>query len=185
MWMLPYARSILRDEFGKESTISVSNPTTFGQATERARKRINKLLEQHGLEVTSIVTPRPRFSAEYEELIELRNQTENELSVIGSNLQRAETERSRRLAEVDRDQNKIMQEKRAEPRGGAGHRGGGPDRDPPRGRHRPRSSKVAAGQAALSADRQRAVELKGQLEAQYTAQARPRSTRSGSSRSSG
>ena len=28
-----HARSILRDEFGRESTISVSNPTTFGQAT--------------------------------------------------------------------------------------------------------------------------------------------------------
>ena len=71
-------------------------------------------MTKHGLEVTSIVTPRPRFSNEYEELIESRNQTENELSVIDSNLQRAETERSRRLAEVDRDQNKIMQEKRAE-----------------------------------------------------------------------
>jgi hypothetical protein len=168
MWMLPYARSILRDEFGKESTISVSNPTTFGQATERARKRINGLLEEHGLEVTSIVTPRPRFSAEYEELIELRNQTENELSVIGSNLQRAETERSRRLAEVDRDQNKIMQEKRA------GHEAAlatavAAQTETHRAVDSEKISKVAAGQASLSADRQRAVELTGQLDAQYTA----------------
>ena len=152
MWMLPYARSILRDEFGKESTISVSNPTTFGQATERARTRINELLTKHGLEVTSIVTPRPRFSNEYEELIESRNQTENELSVIDSNLQRAETERSRRLAEVDRDQNKIMQEKRAELEAALA-----------------KIEKVAGGEASLSASRQRAIELKGQLQAQYEA----------------
>ncbi len=166
MWMLPYARSILRDEFGKESTISVSNPTTFGQATERARRRINELLTKHGLEVTSIVTPRPRFSPAYEELIESRNQTENELSVIDSNLQRAGTERSRRLAEVDRDQNKVMQEKRAALEGQLAtsvasqtetHRAVDADK----------VEKVGGGQASLSAARQRAVELKGQLDAQY------------------
>src|SRR5256885_8853375 len=58
-WMLPYARSILRDEFGRESTIGVSNPTTFHTAEERAKQRLNKLLGEHGVEVTSIVTPRP------------------------------------------------------------------------------------------------------------------------------
>jgi membrane protease subunit HflC len=64
-WMLPYARSILRDEFGLESTISVSNPASFGEAEARAKRRLNKLLGQFGIEVTSIVTPRPRFSKEY------------------------------------------------------------------------------------------------------------------------
>jgi len=167
MWMSPYARSILRDEFGRESTISVSNPTTFGQATERARTRINELLTKHGLEITSIVTPRPRFSDEYENLIEARNQTDNELSVIGSNLARAATDRTRRLAEVDRDQNKIMQEKRAGLEAALAtavatqtqtHR----EVDPYK------IEKVASGQAALSAARQTALERKGQLDAQFT-----------------
>src|ERR1043165_6964917 len=99
-WMLPYARAILRDEFVGESTISVSNPTSFAQAEDRARKRLNKLLGEHGIEVTSIVTPRPRFSKEYEDLIEARNQTENQLAVIDSELQRARTERDRKLAEA-------------------------------------------------------------------------------------
>ena len=168
MWMVPYARSILRDEFGKESTISVSNPTTFGQATERARTRINELLMKHGLEVTSIVTPRPRFSNEYEELIESRNQTENELAVIDSNLQRAETERSRRLAEVDRDQNKIMQEKRAALEAEMATAVAA-QTETHRAVDTAKIEKVAAGEAALSASRQRAVELKGQLDAQYEA----------------
>ena len=97
MWMKPYARSILRDEFGRESTISVSDPTRFGEATGRAKDRLNALLEKHGVEVTSIVTPRPRFKDEYETLIESRNETENQQSVIASELQRAETDRARRL----------------------------------------------------------------------------------------
>lgn len=168
MWMVPYARSILRDEFGKESTISVSNPTTFGQATERARTRINELLMKHGLEVTSIVTPRPRFSNEYEELIESRNQTENELAVIDSNLQRAETERSRRLAEVDRDQNKVMQEKRAAMEAEMATAVAA-QTETHRAVDTTKIEKVAAGEASLSAARQRAVELKGQLDAQYQA----------------
>jgi len=166
MWMLPYARSILRDEFGKESTISVSNPTTFGQATERARRRINELLSKHGLEVTSIVTPRQRFSQAYEELIESRNQTENELSVIDSNLQRAATERSRRLAEVDRDQNKAMQEKRAGLEGALATAVAS-QTETHRAVDTAKVEKVGSGQAMLSASRQRAVELKGQLDAQY------------------
>lgn len=168
MWMSPYARSILRDEFGRESTISVSNPTTFGQATERARKRINDLLTKHGLEVTSIVTPRPRFSDEYEELIESRNQTDNELSVIGSNLARAATDRTRRIAEVDRDQNKIMQEKRAALETELAT-SVATQTQTRREVDTFKIEKVATGQAALSAARQTAIELKGQLDAQYTA----------------
>jgi hypothetical protein len=167
MWMSPYARSILRDEFGRESTISVSNPTTFGQATERARKRINELLTKHGLEVTSIVTPRPRFSEEYENLIEARNQTDNELSVIGSNLARAATDRTRRLAEVDRDQNKIMQEKRAALETTLAT-SVATQTQTRREVDTYKIEKVATGQASLSASRQTAIELKGQLDAQYT-----------------
>jgi membrane protease subunit HflC len=166
MWMSPYARSILRDEFGRESTISVSNPTTFGQATERARKRINDLLTKHGIEVTSIVTPRPRFSEEYENLIEARNQTDNELSVIGSNLARAATDRTRRIAEVDRDQNKIMQEKRAALETGLAT-SVATQTQTRREVDTFKIEKVATGQASLSASRSKAIELKGQLDAQY------------------
>lgn len=166
MWMAAYARSILRDEFGYEDTISVSNPTTFGQATERARKRINELLVKHGVEVTSIVTPRPRFSDEYEELIESRNQTENELSVINSNLERAVTERSRQLAEVDRDQNKIIQEKRAALETALAT-AVSTQVSTRREVDTYKVEKFGAGQASLSAARQTALELQGQLEAQY------------------
>jgi hypothetical protein len=165
-WMLPYARAILRDEFGRESTISVSNPTSFGQAEDRARRRINQLLGEHGIEVTSIVTPRPRFSKEYEDLIEARNQTENQLSVIDSELSRAKTERDRKLAEVERDQNKVIQTKRAELETQLATAVTAQVET-----HRQvdtyKIEKLAAGQASRSASVGRAQELKGQLEAQY------------------
>ena len=165
-WMLPYARSILRDEFGRESTIGVSNPTTFGEAESRAKSRLNKLLNEHGIEVTSIVTPRPRFSKEYEDLIEARNTAENQLAVIDSELQRAKTERDRKLAEVERDQNKVIQTKRAELEGQLATAVTTNTQT-----HREVDSykidKVAAGEAAKSAAKSQATELKGQLEAEY------------------
>ncbi|HEY0483020.1 MAG TPA: SPFH domain-containing protein [Kofleriaceae bacterium] len=165
-WMLPYARAILRDEFGRESTISVSNPTSFAQAEGRAKQRLNKLLGEHGIEVTSIVTPRPRFSKEYEDLIEARNQTENQLAVIDSELQRAKTERDRKLAEVERDQNKIVQTKRAELENTLATAVTAQVQT-----HREvdtyKIEKVAAGQAARSASKGKADELKGQLDAEY------------------
>src|SRR3954470_1976237 len=165
-WMLPYARSILRDEFGRESTISVSNPTSFAEAEGRAKKRLNALLGQHGIEVTSIVTPRPRFSKEYEDLIESRNQTENQLAVIDSELSRAKTERDRKLAEVERDQNKVIQTKRADLEAALATAVTQSTQI-----HREVDSykidKVAVGEAAKSAAKSQAFELKGQLLAEY------------------
>src|SRR5262249_35824717 len=121
---------------------------------------------EHGIEVTSIVTPRPRFSKEYEDLIESRNQTENQLAVIDSELQRAQTERDRKLAEVERDQNKIIQTKRAELESQLAtavttqtQTHGEVDTY--------KIEKVASGQAARSAAKSKSDELKGQLAAEY------------------
>jgi hypothetical protein len=113
-WITPYARAILRDEFGRESTITVSDPSNYGAAATRAQARLNEFLEPHGITVTQMVTPRPKFNADYEFLIEERNRLRNELEVIRSNLERAETDRQRILSEVDRDENKKIQERRAE-----------------------------------------------------------------------
>jgi hypothetical protein len=165
-WMLPYARSILRDEFGRESTISVSNPTSFAQAEERAKTRLNTLLGEHGIEVTSIVTPRPRFAKEYEDLIEARNQTENQLAVIDSELARAKTERDRKLAEVERDQNKIVQTKRAELENQLAT-AVTTQVQTKRETDTYKIEKFAAGQAARSASQSSSEQLKGQLGAQY------------------
>ncbi|PCC66703.1 membrane protease subunit HflC [Nannocystis exedens] len=167
-WMRPYARAILRDEFGRESTISVSNPTKFGEATERAKSRLNELLGVHGVIVTQIVTPRPQFNDEYEKLIEERNKLGNQLEVIKSNLAAAETSRERRLAEVNRDQNRQIQEKRTELESALATAIAA-QADATREADTYKISKVAEGQAALSAAKQQAAELRGQLEAVYRA----------------
>ncbi|MCE9578819.1 MAG: hypothetical protein K8W52_37185 [Deltaproteobacteria bacterium] len=166
MWMVPYARSILRDEFGLLSTITVSNPAKFGEATEKARKRLNDLLNPHGIEIVSIVTPRPHFSPEYEALIEARNQTENQLTVIDSELQRAATDRQRQLAEVERDQNKIIQEKRAALENQLATAQTAQIQTK-REVDSYKIDKIAAGQAALSGAQQTAEALTGQLAAQF------------------
>jgi len=165
-WMRPYARALLRDEFGRESTISVSNPAKFGEATNRARTHLNEHLVRHGLEVTQIVTPRPRFSEQYEELIEARNGAENQLAVIASELTRAETDRQRQLAEVDRDQNRIIQEKKASFETSLAQ-AVTQKAQTEQSVDTLRIEKIGQGQAALSATESQARELRGQLEAEY------------------
>ncbi len=165
-WMKPYARSILRDEFGRESTITVSNPANFEGAKERAKKRMNELLAPHGLEVMSIVTPLPHFTDEYESLIESRNQTENQLAVIDSELLRAVTDRQRQLAEVMRDQNQKIQEKRAALENQLAQALTAQTQTK-RESDAYRIDKVAAGEAALSGSQRTAEELLGQLAAEY------------------
>lgn len=168
-WMRPVARSILRDEFGRESTISVSNPANFGAATERARARLNELLEPHGVTVTQVVTPRPRFSEEYEDLIESRNEAENQLAVISSELARAETDRRRRLAEVERDQNRMTQTRRAELEAELAT-AKTTQANTIRDADTYRIDAIAKGTAAKSAAQRRAAELQGQLDADFLAQ---------------
>lgn len=167
-WMRPYARAILRDEFGRESTISVSNPTKFGEATERAKARLNELLGVHGIVVTQIVTPRPQFNDEYEKLIEERNKLGNQLEVIKSNLAAAQTTRERKLAEVNRDQNRLIQEKRTDLESALAT-AIAEQANATREADTYKISQVATGQAALSAAKQQAAELRGQLEALYRA----------------
>lgn len=167
-WLRPYARSILRDEFGSESTISVSNPANFGAATDRARGKLNEVLEKHGVTVTQIVTPRPRFSSEYENMIEARNQTDNQMAVIASEIKVAATNRRRRLAEVNRDQNRILQERRAELEAELAT-AKTEQATTIRQADSYRIDTVAKGQAAKSAAVRQAEELRGQLEANYLA----------------
>jgi membrane protease subunit HflC len=167
-WLKSYVRSILRDEFGRESTIAVSNPTAYAQATDRARDRLNEVLGPHGVLVTQLVTPRPQFSAAYEHAIEERNRLGNELSVITSNLDRAATERDRRLAEVDQAQNRVIQERRAALESDLA-RAVAELAETKSEADTYRIGRIGEGQAALSAATQSATQLKATLDAKYEA----------------
>lgn len=165
-WMKPYARSILRDEFGRESTIAVSDPTTYGTAANRARERMNEELGPMGIQVMQLVTPRPRFNESYEQAIEERNALSNQLDVIKSNLDRAETDRSRQLAEVDQQQNKIVQEGRAALENELAQAVAAQAKTKQEA-DTYAIAQVAQGQASLSAAKFRAEELQGELDARY------------------
>lgn len=169
-WMKPFARSILRDEFGKESTIDVSNPTTYAAATQRAKIRLNELLGPHGIEVTQLVTPRPRFNEQYEHAIEERNSLGNEIEVIKSKLERAQTDRARALAVVDQEQNKAVQTKRAELEETLATTVAKQAQQ----KRKIDTYKIGAlgdGQAALSSSTKAAEQLSGELTARYEAKA--------------
>ncbi|MCA9697802.1 MAG: hypothetical protein KC431_09785 [Myxococcales bacterium] len=167
-WIKPYARAILRDEFGRESTITVSDPTNYGAAATRAQERLNAFLKPHGMIVTQMVTPRPKFNADYEHLIEERNRLRNELEVIKSNLERAETDRDRKLSEVDRDENKKIQERRAELESELATAVADYEKTK-RAADTYKIEKIGQGQAKLAAARRKAEELQGQLDANYRA----------------
>ncbi len=165
-WMKPYARSILRDEFGRESTIAVSDPTTYGTAANRAKERLNDELGPLGIQIMQLVTPRPRFNEAYEQAIEERNALSNQLEVIKSNLDRAETERSRQLAQVDQQQNRLVQEGRAALENELAQ-AVAVQAQTKQEADTYAIAQVAEGQAALSAAKFRAQELKGELDARY------------------
>jgi membrane protease subunit HflC len=168
-WVKPYVRSILRDEFGLESTIAVSDPSNYEEAVERAKKRLNEKLRPHGVEVTQLVTPKPRFSDAYESSIEARNSLGNQLGVIASNLERADTSRARQLSEVGQSKNNAMQERRAAleqllATASASQARVKQEVDTYK------IAKMAEGQAALSAAGHKADELEGEYEAKFIAQ---------------
>lgn len=163
-WMKNYARSILRDEFGRETTIDVSDPTTYAKATERSRRRLNEELGPRGIHVAQLVTPRPKFNARYEQAIEERNALGNELQVIRSNLSRAATERQRELADVNQGQNRDLQERRAILESALAE-AVAEQAEVTREVDTYRVEQIAVGQAKLSAAEQKARELTGELSA--------------------
>ena len=126
------------------------------------------MLGAHGILVTQLVTPRPQFNDAYEHAIEERNRLGNELQVITSNLDRAGTERDRRLAEVDQQQNRVIQERRAALESDLA-RAVAELADTKRTSDTYRIGKIGLGQASLSANTQRALQLKAELEAKYAA----------------
>ena len=102
-WVRTFARSILRDEFGKYSAEAVADPGGYTTATEAARDRLNSALQPHGIEIIEIITPKPKFEDRYEQAIadrKVANETVEQLKVKAEQLLQ---ERERRLGEIERD----------------------------------------------------------------------------------
>lgn len=102
-WVRTFARSILRDEFGKYSAEEVADPSGYRTATDQAQQRLNLALQPHGVEIIEIITPKPKFEDRYEQAIadrKVANETVEQLKVKAEQLIQ---ERDRRLGEIERD----------------------------------------------------------------------------------
>jgi len=102
-WVRTFARSILRDEFGRFSAEEVADPTSYSVATQRSTERLNALLEPHGVKIIQIITPKPKFEIAYEEAIEDRKVANQEVERLKIEAEQLVLERERRLANIERD----------------------------------------------------------------------------------
>jgi membrane protease subunit HflC len=100
-WLMSFARSILRDEFGKFDPEQISNPIDYSAARVKAQERLNAALKPHGIEVTQITMPKPKFASEYEKAIEDRKLADQEVERLKAKAIQLEKEKAKRLAEIE------------------------------------------------------------------------------------
>lgn len=108
-WIKAYARSILRDEFGRYSAVEAADPTQYTTASAKSRERMNTLLAPHGLRVTQVITPKPKFDLKYERSIEERKEADQEVERLKAKEEQLVEERGRRLASVLKNKEIEMQ----------------------------------------------------------------------------
>lgn len=102
-WIRASARSILRDEFGKYSSEEIADPSSYELAVAAATDRLDVVLESHGIDVTQVIIPRPKFDEVVEIAIEKRKNANQEVQRLGIELEKLTNVRERTLAQVERD----------------------------------------------------------------------------------
>jgi len=109
-WVRAFARSVLRDEFGRYSAEEVADPSTYNIATQKAQIRLNEMLDPHGISIIQIITPKPKFEERYERAIEDRKVANQEVEKLKARALQLERERERRLANIERDKATIYEQ---------------------------------------------------------------------------
>ncbi|MBX2814088.1 MAG: hypothetical protein KTR25_19920 [Myxococcales bacterium] len=104
-----HAREILRDEFGRYSFLEVANPATYGAATSDAKTRLNERLAPYGIEVTQIITPKPKFEERVERAIEERQNAEQEVEVQQEKRRKLEQEKGLKVQGIVQAKNAEFQ----------------------------------------------------------------------------
>ena len=98
-----YARSILRDEFGRYSTEEIAQVQNLRAAARAAQERLDRALEAHGIEVLEIATPKPSFDKAYEDHIQRRKINDQESAHLAAQLDELSEERGQRQAAARRE----------------------------------------------------------------------------------
>ena len=102
-WIHAYARSILRDEFGRYSAVDVADPTSYQAARIASEERLREMLAQHGVELIQVICPKPRFDPDYEQAIEDRKVADQEVEKLREEESRLLNERERVLAAAQKE----------------------------------------------------------------------------------
>ena len=97
-WVRAFARSVLRDEFGKYSAVEVADPTVYQAARIASEERLSLMLEEHGLQLIQVICPKPRFDPAYEQAIEDRKEADQEVEKLREEEKRLLNERERKMA---------------------------------------------------------------------------------------
>ncbi|MFT7670966.1 MAG: hypothetical protein ACI8X5_003681 [Planctomycetota bacterium] len=97
-----YARSILRDEFGRLDPEQAAQPDSRHQALEASKSRLKSALAPHGLVILEVTTSKPQFASNYEHTIERRKVAEQEGERLKREKTRASSKREQRMEIVQR-----------------------------------------------------------------------------------
>ncbi len=100
-----HAREILRDEFGRYTFLEVADPSKYGAATSDAKRRLNERMLRYGVEVTQIVTPKPKFEERVEKAIEERQYAEQEVEVQVEKRRKLEQEKGLKIQSIAQAKN--------------------------------------------------------------------------------
>jgi hypothetical protein len=98
-----HARSILRDEIGRQSMEDVVRPDIMQAATRRSLERLNERLAAHGIEVLEIATPKPTFDPAYESLISRRKVFNQDAERLDGDIEKLVQEKAQRETRVRND----------------------------------------------------------------------------------
>lgn len=102
-WIHAFARSILRDEFGKFTAVEVADPTSYQAARIASEERLRAMLEAHGISLIQVICPKPRFDPDYEQAIEDRKVADQEVEKLREEESRLLNERERKLAAAQKE----------------------------------------------------------------------------------
>ena len=113
-WVKTYARSILRDEFGRYSAEEIANPSQLQIAFQAAEDRLSDALRPYGIQILAIPQQRPNFDIDYERAIEDRKVTDQDVERLIAMQDQLEREREQRLASVEREKSISLEALRGE-----------------------------------------------------------------------
>jgi len=105
-----FARSVLRDEFGRFGVDEIVDPSNLRAATQRSQEQLDRLLAPHGIRIVELSAPNPGFDPDYERAIERRKVHNQQVAYLAERFSGLESERARRLAEARKESELEQQE---------------------------------------------------------------------------